>query len=165
MRAKELILASAKGAIVAAIIGGVATASPPSPPTCAAIVSAANTQPPGTSTTVSYFAVNELVGHQVSFRGAACDHGDNARMVAFCDSVTGGESEDFARTFGYDVLHCVQQHGRLRNVTIGNTHPSGTRPSTGRSLATMNGAIGSTSLQLRERDGGFNLTFQREPDE
>ncbi|MCX7358526.1 MAG: hypothetical protein NT015_10355 [Alphaproteobacteria bacterium] len=162
MRAKELILASAKGAILAAVICGCATASPRSPPTCTAVLSAASTQPPGTSSTVSYYAINELADHQVTFRGAACDHGDDARMVAFCDAVSGDESDEFARTFGYDVLNCVQIHGRLGNIGIGNSHPSGSRGASGRSLASMNGQIGPTSLMLRERDGGFTLTFQRE---
>jgi hypothetical protein len=162
MRAKVSILASAKSAILAAIVGGCATAPSPSATTCAAVLSAARTQPPGTSSTASYYAVNELDGHQVAFRGASCDHGDDTRMVEFCDSVMGNESEGFARTYGYEVLNCVQVHGRLRDVAIGNSHPSGSRGSSSRSLRSMDGQIGSTSLLLRERDGGFDLTFQRE---
>ncbi len=108
---------------------------------------------------MSYHTIDELDGQWV-FLGVACDHGNDTRMDELCDSVMGNTSREFMNAFAYDVADCVREHGHIRRLVRGAAHTSGLLRDRGRSLQSMDGQIGSTSLRLRKREAGFELTFQ-----
>lgn len=110
---------------------------------------------------MSYYTVDSINGEPV-FLGFACDAGDDDRMDQFCDAVVGNTSREFMNGFAYAVLDCVRARGRVTHLVTGDEYTSGLRYNRGRSLKRMDGRIGDTVLVLRERDAGFQLTFQRQ---
>jgi hypothetical protein len=161
MRAKASTPAWAKAIGAAALVAGCASSPELNAPICNAVLSAAATQAPGTSSTMSYYTIDELDGEPV-FLAAACNARNDARMEEFCGAVIGHTSREFMNAFAYDVTDCVRAHGRIRHFAVGDAHTSGLRRDRGRSLQSMDGQIGATRLSLRERDAGFELTFQRQ---
>ncbi len=161
MHARVSILAWARAVGVAALVASCATPRELNAPICDAVLSAASTQAPGTSSTMSYHTIDELDGEWV-FLGVACESGGDARMAEFCHSVMGNTSREFVNAFAYDVTDCAREYGRVRHLAFGDAHASGLRRNQGRSIQSMDGRIGATLLLLRERDAGFELTFQRQ---
>jgi hypothetical protein len=158
MRARVSILRSAKAAFLAAIVSGCATSREPSTPFCEAVLRAANTQMRGTLSAVSYYTIDEVDGEPVIL-GVACAHENDARMGEFCRSIMGNTSREFTNAFAYAVAGCVEQHGRVQSLIIGQ-ESSGLRRHP-HNLESMDGRVHATSLRLREIDGGFELVFDR----
>lgn len=160
MRARVSIRVLAKAIGAAALVAGCATSPGLNAPICNAVLGAAATQAPGTSSTMSYYSIDELDGEPV-FLAVACNAGNDARMDEVCGAVVGNTSREFMDAFAYSVLDCVRAHGRVRHLAVGDDHMSGLRRNRGRSFESLDGQIGATSLVLRKRDAGFDLTFQQ----
>jgi len=115
----------------------------------------ARTQGRGASSTVAYFSANE----PDAIFSVACRHDGDARGAAFCNAILGHTSMEFLDIFAFDVASCVERHGRVLSLQLGDERTSlAMHP---RNLERMNGRISGTEVALAAIDRGFEVRFQR----